>query len=215
LSRSSVKHLPEFRSVVSPGSRIGVCTTLPWQASLPPGEITMVVGRGAYVGLAPNPAGELNVAAAVDPSVLRGLPIGGVIRSILHDVGVLESVSLDDAEWHGTPALTSHPGLVAGERLFGVGDASGYVEPFSGEGMATALVTAAAVAPLVVEAICHWQPGLIYEWQSIHRQLVTNQQTTLRVLTWLLRKPRVAAAAVGVCRLQPWIAKRVAAKVSA
>ena len=102
------------------------------------------------------------------------------------------STSSDDwnqVAWHGTPPLTSRPNRVAAERLFVIGDASGYVEPFSGEGMATAMETALAVTPLAVEAAYRWQPSLVAEWTAIEQRLIVDQQATCRQLAWILRKP--------------------------
>ena len=67
LARSSLKRLAGFRSVTAAHSRIGVGATLP-QAGLPArDEITMVVGRHGYVGLAVSGQDQVNVAAALDP----------------------------------------------------------------------------------------------------------------------------------------------------
>ena len=117
-------------------------------------------------------------------------------------------------DWHGTPPLTSRPVRVADERLFVIGDASGYVEPFSGEGMATALSTALAVVPLVVEAVHQWDPSLARRWEVTHHELVVDSQATCRQLAWILRHGWAAAAAIGICRAQPWVAGRFIRKVS-
>ena len=44
-----------------------------------------------------------------------------------------------DVQWHGTPGLTRRTRPLARDRLFYLGDAAGYVEPFTGEGIAWAL----------------------------------------------------------------------------
>ena len=55
--------------------------------------------------------------------------------------GVLQILSANgidfpviDSGWSGTPPLTTVPRWNAAERLFVMGDAAGYVEPFTGEG---------------------------------------------------------------------------------
>ncbi len=214
LSRSSLKRLGEFSSQVAPHSRIGVGATLPTTGSLARDELTMIASRCGYVGLAQSPLNRLNVAAALDPRSVAASSVDGVIRKMLVDAAVVAPDAWRRVDWQGTPSLTSRPNRVAAERLFVIGDAGGYVEPFSGEGMATALESALAVAPLAVEAVQAWQPSLIAEWVAKHRQLVVDQQTTCRQLAWMLRHTWAAASAIGLCRAQPWIAQRFIAKVS-
>jgi flavin-dependent dehydrogenase len=214
LARSSVKRLPEFRSCSAAESRIGIGTTLENDGPLARGEIMMIVGREGYVGLARSGASRLNVAAALDPAALARSTASESIAGMLRDAGLHVLDDWSGVAWHGTPPLTSRPNRVAAERLFVIGDASGYVEPFSGEGMATALESALAVAPLAVEAAHDWRPSLADEWTAIERRLVVDQQSTCRQLAWMLRRPLVAAIALRVCRAQPWVARRFIAKVS-
>ena len=63
--------------------------------------------------------------------------------------------------WKGTPELTRRPVRLGAERLFAVGDAGGYVEPFTGEGVLWALSGARALAPLVARVAERWDPGLL------------------------------------------------------
>lgn len=214
LSRSSVKRLPEFRSLSAPRSRIGLGATIEYDGPLAHDEITMVVGRQGYVGLARTGNNRLNIAAALDPHSLASSTASELIAGMLRDAALHGPDDWSQVTWHGTPPLTSRPSQIAAERLFVIGDASGYVEPFSGEGMATALETALAVTPLAVEAAQDWRPSLVAEWAAIERRLVVGQQATCRQLAWILRKPLAATLAIGICRAQPWVARRFISKVS-
>ena len=60
----------------------------------------------------------------------------------------------------GTASLTRQTRPIAGERFFVLGDATGYIEPFTGEGMAWAMVSGQAIAPLVRQGIKYWEPSL-------------------------------------------------------
>ncbi|HVK09715.1 MAG TPA: FAD-dependent monooxygenase, partial [Gemmataceae bacterium] len=149
------------------GSRIGagvVADTAP--SFYHPGEIYMAVGRGGYVGLVRVEDGRLDVAAAFDASFVRdcGGP-GFAAAEILRGAGFSAVPGLETLPWRGTPALTRTPRRVAGERWFAVGDAAGYVEPFTGEGMAWAVASAVAVAPLAARP---WHAGLVREWEQTH-----------------------------------------------
>jgi flavin-dependent dehydrogenase len=214
LSRSSVKRVREFRSQVMPHSRIGVGATLPLASSLSPDELTMVVGRHGYVGLVSSGTDRITIAAAMDPGAVAGATVDRVVGEMLAGAGIQLPAGQPPIAWHGTPPLTSRPHCVAAERLFLIGDASGYVEPFSGEGMAAALESALAVAPLAREAIDNWRPSLVAEWESVQRTVVVESQATCRQLAWILRHGWVAAAAIGLCRAQPWIARSFIRKVS-
>src|SRR5213078_4791567 len=101
-------------------------------------------------------ANQLNVAAAVEPALLAHATPADVVESIVAKAGAGVPPALRRAIWRGTPQLTSRPKRVAAERVFLIGDASGYVEPFTGEGMATAIESAVAVAPFVLEATKTW-----------------------------------------------------------
>ena len=100
----------------------------------------MAVGKGGYVGLVRVEDGGLNAAAAFERRFLRvcGGPAGAASR-ILSGSGFPAVSAFGEAEWRGTVALTRTTRPVAADRVFLIGDATGYVEPFTGEGMAWAL----------------------------------------------------------------------------
>jgi len=107
----------------------------PSPSSYPAGVIHMAVGEAGYVGLSRVEDGSLNVAAALDPTILRekGSP-GELVQSLLSECGWPGLPDTPSEGWKGTPELTRRPRQPGAERLFAVGDAGGYVEPFTGEG---------------------------------------------------------------------------------
>lgn len=216
LSRSSLKLLPEFKSHIAPGSRIGAGGTLEsGGADHPPGQITMAVSRAGYVGLTQVGGGRLNVAAALDPAGLQqGRSIVELVTNVLDDAGISPPAGLSTTTWHGTPSLTSRPGRLAAERLLLIGDAAGYVEPFTGEGMAAALEGALAIGPIVREGCADWHASLAADWDTMHRRLLGNRQTVCRALAWTVRRPHAVSAAMGVCRMFPAAARRVVSRVN-
>ena len=68
--------------------------------------------------------------------------------------------------------MTRQTWPLAQERLFLIGDAAGYVEPFTGEGIAWALSSAQAITPLALRAIEGWRPQLATDWADLHGRLV-------------------------------------------
>jgi flavin-dependent dehydrogenase len=90
--------------------------------------------------------------------------------------------------------------------LLVVGDAAGYIEPFTGEGMAWALAGAAAVAPLAVEGAAAWSKSIGRAWEEQHRKIIGRRQHACRWVSRLLRRPRLCSATVSLLRYTPWLA---------
>jgi len=197
-----------FHTTVARRSRIGAGAVLPAGAGgPPPGRILMSVAAGGYVGLVRAEGGAVIAAAALDPAAVReaGGPAALAAR-ILHDCGTPPPAGLADAAWTATPPLSRRTRPVAGERLFLAGDATGYVEPFTGEGMAWALEAAAALIPAAARAARRWHPGLAREWRRSHRRLIEPRRRRCRRLTVLLRHPEASAAAVRLLARRPGLA---------
>lgn len=216
VNRSSLKRLDGFQSQVAPHSRIGVSALLdePSEA-FQPGRLTMVVGGEGYVGLTRVEGGRLNVAAAVSPRALHGQhDAGEVISSILSQSQVETPAALATAHWHGTAPLTSRPGRVADERLLVLGDAGGYVEPFTGEGIAWAMETSIEVGQWLGPAVQSWQPSLALDWQRRHRALIGRRQLLCKAWAAILCRPRLSLAAIHACRVFPTGARFLMARIN-
>jgi flavin-dependent dehydrogenase len=127
-------------TTVAAGSRIGGGCELPAAASLAPNTIHMACGRQGYVGLVVLRDGRLNVAGAFDPAFVSASGgLGAAASRIVNEAGLDAGADVAAGDWKGTPPLTRRRDPVALGRVFLVGDAAGYVEPFTGEGMAWAL----------------------------------------------------------------------------
>jgi len=191
---------------ISPRSRIGIGTTIadsPMELGL--GELRMVVGRTGYVGMVRIEDGSINVAAAIDPSALATTAPSEAVAELLHGAG-LTPLPHAEVVWRGTPKLTRTPPTVAQPRLFRLGDAAGYVEPFTGEGMGSAMVSGLSVAPFAVEGAHRWDTELERAWTREHRRVVVRKQRLCRTLARGLRYPKLSQAAVAVVGRAPRIA---------
>jgi flavin-dependent dehydrogenase len=177
----------------------------------------MAVGRGGYVGLVRVEDGRLNVAAAFDREFLRssGRP-GAAAAAVLAEAGLPPLAALEEADWLGTAPLTRRTRPLAAERVFLLGDAAGYVEPFTGEGIGWALAAAHAVVPLALRAIDTrgWDPSLARSWTALHRRRVGRRQSLCRGLARLLRHPRLDRIAFALVERAPGMARRLIDRVN-
>jgi flavin-dependent dehydrogenase len=188
------------------GSRIGAGTIADDCSSYDPSTVHMACGAQGYVGLVRIEGGRLDVAAALDPQAARrsGGP-GELAASIIAEAGLPEVTGLSNRPWKGTPHLTRSAPRLAGERLFVLGDAAGYIEPFTGEGIAWAFSSATLVAPLAMRALERWEPAHARRWRAIYRRRVTPRQIACRVASALLRRPWLTHLMVRALSIMPWL----------
>jgi flavin-dependent dehydrogenase len=158
------------------------------------GTIYMGFSRAGYVGLVKLEDGRLNIAAALSSSALRAS--GGPCRLaqvILREAGMGTVDGLRQSRWRGTPALSRRPQSVALHRVFVLGDAAGYVEPLTGEGIGWALSAAHATIPLAIEGAEHWRGSLAKAWTRAFQEAIVSQQTRCRFVTTMARYPCVVS----------------------
>jgi menaquinone-9 beta-reductase len=168
------------------------------------GVIHMAVGDEGYVGLVRTEDGRLNLGAAVRASAVgRERSPAEVVSRILRQASfpALEGEPLEG--WRGTPGLSYHPLKLGGERVFAVGDAAGYVEPFTGEGMSWAMGGALALAPIVCRAVDGWNGHHLEEWQAAYGRSVGRAQWVCRGAAWTLNRPGLSRAALHLLRAVP------------
>jgi len=204
-------------ATVQAGSRVGVGAVLEGGgAGYGPGAVHMVVGSAGYVGLVRQEDDRLNVAAAFDAEWLRrhGSPEHAV-RAHLEAVGMPGLPDSVHRGWRGTPPLTRRVSSLGEERLLVVGDAAGYVEPFTGEGMAWALWGALALAPLVCAGVARWDPALIRRWSRMHHQRIRRGQRVCGMVAWGLRRPWMAQMALRGLGAAPGVARPLVNHTSA
>ena len=193
------------------GSLIGAGTMLdevpPW---CEPGTVAMATAPGGYVGAVIVEGGRLDVAAAFDAAFVRSRGgLGPAAMDVLRTAGLPDFGPIRNADWKGTPALTRTSRHIAGPRWFAIGDAAGYVEPFTGEGIGWALASALAVAPLAARGVAAWDGDLVKGWSQAHRRAVGRRQVACRAIAWALRRPRLCATAVRVLQFAPRMASPV------
>jgi flavin-dependent dehydrogenase len=216
LGHSSLRQQHEFRCDIAPEARIGLGAVIDgFPADYDVGTISMALGTSGYAGLVRIEDGSLNVAAAMDPAAIKshGGPAKAV-AAILNEARMPEIPALGAAAWHGTAPLTRRTNPVAARRVFVLGDAAGYVEPFTGEGIAWAVSSAVAVVPLALEAMEQWSDHLASRWGSAHSSLIRRRQGICRFIAAGSRHPAMVRGLVGALSLFPSLAGPVVRRVN-
>ncbi len=189
-------------------SRIGIAGTLEDVCQeYAAGILYMACGKRGYAGLVTVENRRLHIAAALDANAARDA--GGAtnaIADIMRESEFPVPAGLETCRWYGAPALTRRRRKLFGQRLFILGDSAGYVEPFSGEGMAWALAGAREIIPLLEKAVGAWRDELGPQWQKQYHSLVGSRQRTCRAMTMLLRNRAITRLAVDALRIAPLLA---------
>lgn len=196
----------EWPESVARCSRIGAGAVLPNMPDLRDGEIRMIVGRIGYIGVVRIEKGQVNVAAALDPLVVK--TAGGLrpaMEQILEEAGT-ENFLEGNVAFQGVPSLTRRLATVNLPRVFVIGDAAGYAEPFTGQGMAWAIESARLVAPLVERSVQSWSYDLLREWQRVYERRIVKRQKTVQLIRRMVGHPRIVNAVASTFRLAPFAA---------
>lgn len=187
---------------------MGVSTTLPDRPHrLQRGTIHMHVGQGGYVGLVRLTNGPAHLAAALDPTICRraGGP-GQLIESILGDGSCAD---LAHCKFKGSGALTRRRSQLGGHRVLAIGDSCGYVEPFTGEGMAWAMTAAKCAVEMLPEPAAPWPIDLPHRWKTQHAAAIGASQRWCAALKPLVHYPPATKAALAIGRAMPALAARL------
>lgn len=193
------------------GGRVGIS----WHVADEPGDAPkrarmVVLPGGAYCGLAPVPGGRLNVgivlagrawrdrlardgAAATGEHVLRSVPPLAGDPEAWRDGTITDAIA-------GASPLGSRVGRRAGPDWLVVGDAAGFLDPFTGEGLHRALVSARLAAD-AVDAHLRGDPGGLAAYDRAMRdRFATKDRLSLLVQAFLARPPLFEHAARRLAR---------------
>jgi flavin-dependent dehydrogenase len=131
-------------------------------ATDPPIDARMRVLRDGYVGIAPVPGGRVNVGIVLGSSWSPELARDGAPRVAERILATIPATDADRADWrHGTPLDRTAGASPIGHRVTRragdgwllVGDAAGFLDPFTGEGLHRAVVSAELGARAVDAAL--------------------------------------------------------------
>lgn len=204
LAGHSLDLLAQFKSIPQAKSRFGAGLILDsapgWVES---GKIYMACGSGGYVGMVKLEDGRLNIALAFDRSFSRQFnTIASAAAHLLEQNGLLVPIAMLQTGWRGTDLLSRSRSLLAARRLFIIGDACGYTEPFTGEGMAWALWSGLRVVDLAIAGIEAWDDDLVHLWHENQKKAMRTQLAS-RLLAYSLRNKVLRHLLVDILALLP------------
>ena len=177
----------------------------------------MHVRRGRYIGVAPIPGGLTNVCL-VRPSrpgdaELRD-PAALVSRELLRDQLLRDRAA--DARLAGPPVvlgpLAVDATAAAIDGLLLAGDAAGFIDPMTGDGLRFAVRGGELAAAAALRALEHG-------WRGVHDRLAAERRAEFghkwrfnRALRALVASPRVVETAAFGARLAPAVVQRIVAQ---
>jgi flavin-dependent dehydrogenase len=207
LTRSPIQQEDRWTQHITEGSRIGVHALSPIEllrARLPSSgwlldlvdkkQLHMLIGRAGYLGICLADGGQVDFAAAIAPDKLRSSGgIAEVVDSILGDCRCDGQIKDLELNWSATPALTRTSTVVAMGKTYLIGDALGYVEPFTGEGMSWALESAKQLAEIVCSKGSSEDSDRVLRWDRWARRERATKQWVANWVAAQSRSPRRCA----------------------
>ena len=179
--------------------------------------IEMFVDGGGYLGMILQSARTAHCAGLLESHRGRGSrnPFE-FVQNLARRFTTLQRLGLDHARretvdrFVATGPLPWRPRAIANQRVALIGDAGGYIEPFTGEGMSWALQSAA----ILVDTVRHSPPG---EWTGTHAQRyrrewirqIARRQRGCRALAFALARPRVFSTMLAAGRSHPSLPRRL------
>lgn len=140
------------------GSRTALTYHLADPAAEAPRDARMRILRDGYVGIAPVPRGRVNIGIVLGPSWRSELHAEGAEQLAARIVRGIPATHDDPADWRtrdqtdtveGAAPVGHRVSSAAGPGWFLVGDAAGFLDPFTGEGIHRALVSAELAADAI------------------------------------------------------------------
>jgi geranylgeranyl reductase family protein len=204
-ARSRVaRHLGVERAVRAP-RRIGLVAHYEAVADLEDhGE--MHVGRSHYVGLAPLPGGRLNVGMAL-PGDDRGSAEARFTAAIeaLPAVARRLAGSRRLTPIRGASPIGHRVSRAAGQGWMLIGDAAGFIDPFTGEGIFRALRSARCLA----EALAEGDVGAEARYRAGRRAAFAAKDALTWTVQGMLAAPPVLGYALRRLSARPHLAARL------
>ena len=189
--RSTVARLAGAVRPARLGPRIGLTFHVVDPRSDDIRDARMVLADHAYCGLAPVPGGRVNVGIVLGgPTWQRRLAADGAARVVNDVLAAIPRAPDDEVDWasaercdpiEGAAPLGHRVARRSGDGWLLVGDAAGFLDPLTGEGLHRALLSAAQAAA-AVDAHLDGRPGALDDYErAMARRFRAKDLVTLLV----------------------------------
>ena len=153
-----------------------------------PADGHMVVLDGAYCGMAPVPGGRVNIGIVLAGGHWRARLASDGARAVTDDVlRAARRRALDDGSLPvsleaaaGASPIAHRVTRRAGAGWLLAGDAAGFLDPFTGEGLHRALVSA-RLADTAIASFLHGRPAALADYDAAMRRRFAGKD----VISWL------------------------------
>jgi flavin-dependent dehydrogenase len=217
LTKSEFKKIKRANAYRGLSAKVGCWLIAPADSlsEMAPGKLTMLLSQWGYLGIVRVEEGRINLAAAIKCSALKSkeknLRPQEIVVEILKEAGVRYSSGLEEADWQVCPRIQRNANQVAGNRLLAIGDATGYVEPITGEGMAWAVEGAILAASHLANG---WSPTVANGYQRDWESALKYKRRHARVLAQLVDSTWGTRLALHAMRAFPMVARKSARRIS-
>ncbi|MGD9711329.1 MAG: NAD(P)/FAD-dependent oxidoreductase [Thermomicrobiales bacterium] len=156
----------------------------------------MHVTEGGYAGLAPLEDGLSNVAVVVDSDRVRGRPdsvsdfFDSILASLPNVAGKLEG-SERVGTVRGVGPMSRRVGRTAGARFALVGDAAGFLDPFTGDGIYEGLRAAQLAAPVISQALNRhdFTDAAMGDYRRARQRVFTGKRQVCWIVQGFIHQP--------------------------
>ncbi len=171
--------------------RLGLTFHLADPGGLADRDARMRIVRDGYIGIAPVPGDRVNIGIVLGPSWQAKVARGGAHAVVDRLVAGIPPADDDPAAWRDGPPLDALAGAWpvghrvrrrAGRRWLLVGDAAGFLDPFTGEGLHRALVSA-ELAAAAIRASARGRAGAF----DAYERAMTRRFLAKDAVSWLVQ----------------------------
>ena len=177
--------------------RIGLTFHLPDERSTDmPVDARMCIIPDGYVGIAPVPGDRINIGIVLGPSWRDALRADGATAVVARILTGIQPSNDDDGRWRSAPPCEPIAGAWplggrvtrrAGDGWLLVGDAAGFLDPFTGEGLHRAVVSTEVAAAAITQA-CRGHTGAFGAYdRAMRRRFATKDLVSWIVQAFLSR----------------------------
>jgi flavin-dependent dehydrogenase len=176
--------------------RVGLTWHVRDDTAEPGREGRMIVFEDGYVGLAPVPGGRRNIGIVLGPGWRTRLARDGAVATTREVLATIPPTDEDPIDWlsaepceriAGASPLGGRVTRRAGPGWFLVGDAAGFLDPFTGEGLHRALVSSELAARAITAALGNRADGADTRAPTAYDRAMRRRFASKDVVSWLVQ----------------------------